>query len=150
MENVLDESINEPGSLLTAAMRDHLSETRKWSLFFAVLGILFTAIILFAAAALVIADSFQDTSQALPFSALWLSLGYLVLGVFYIVPVIYLIKFANQSKDAIQNNSIESFEDALKYLKLLFRYTGILTIVGIVLYVVVIAGVAINAATGLN
>jgi hypothetical protein len=115
--------------------------------FFAVLGIIGTAIILFAAAAFLVADSFKDTGAALPFSAVWLSLGYLLIGVFYIVPVIYLIKFANQSKEAVHNNSTESFEEALKYLKLLFRYTGILTISGIVLYIILIAGIAINAAS---
>jgi uncharacterized membrane protein len=147
MENVLDESISEQGSSLTPTILNHLSETRKWALFFAVLGIIGTAIILFAAAAFLVADSFKDTGAALPFSAVWLSLGYLLIGVFYIVPVIYLIKFANQSKEAVHNNSTESFEEALKYLKLLFRYTGILTISGIVLYIILIAGIAINAAS---
>lgn len=147
MDNVLDESINEPGSSITAIMSDHLSETRKWALFFAVLGIIATAVILVVAVGLLVADSFKDSNQALPFSAFWLSLAYLLIGAFYIVPVIYLIKFANQSKEAVQNNSVESFENALKYLKLLFRYTGILTIIGIALYIILIAGLAINAAS---
>jgi len=74
---------------------------------------------------------------------------YIVFVLVYILPIYYLFKFNSSSKQAIQNDSIELFEESLNYIKLLFRYGGVLTLVIIALYIIVILLAIAGAGQGL-
>jgi hypothetical protein len=68
---------------------------------------------------------------------------YLVFSVIYFFPGMYLLRFSNKTRDAIDHLDENDLEEGLENLKSLFRFTGILTIVVLSLYVLFIIGAII-------
>jgi uncharacterized membrane protein len=74
---------------------------------------------------------------------------YLIIGLIYFFPILYLYKFSDYTKKAIHASDASKLNQALKNLKAHFRYMGILAIIFIGLYVLIFAGMLIGGlATG--
>ena len=148
-EKSMDEHIGSFESVLTDNIKTYWSETRKWALFFAIMALIFTVLMLFGSIAVIAASSAIENTPGMPFSSGMISGMYIVFVLVYILPIYYLFKFNSSSKQAIQNGSIELFEESLNYIKLLFRYGGVLTLVIIALYIIVILLAIAGAGQGL-
>ena len=87
-------------------------------------------------------DRFDETGNA---NAVSLGLGigvaiiYLVMAVVWFFPLMYLLRFANQMRTAIEANDQESLNTSVQNLKICFRYLGIVTIIGILFYILFFA-----------
>lgn len=125
------------GNLLHADLQvdsiavSHLSETAKWAKFLAIMGFIFTAIIIIVA---LFAGTIFSTLTAGNGAAGLMSTGiltgfYLAFAVVYFVLSLYMYRFAVKMQAGLQAPDQESFNLSLMNLKLVYRIMGILTIV---------------------
>ena len=70
----------------------------------------------------------------------FLSVFYLIIAAIYFFPVYYLYKYANDTKNAIQNNDSELLSTGLGFLKSHHKFLGIMMIVILSLYVLMFIG----------
>jgi hypothetical protein len=123
---------------LTAQSVIYLNDTRKWTMFFSILGFIFLALLLIGA--IFMTSMFGAIAGGnLPFPGNGIMMGafYLVLGVLYFFPILYLYKFSKYSKNAIYNEDSEQLSVAFRYLKLHYKFIGILSIGILLLYVLI-------------
>lgn len=149
-ENNIQQEMQEQNLVLNKQSLVYLTETRKWTMFFAILG--FIAVGMFALAALVMLIIGAVGGTFGGFNEAWiigiLGVVYLGIGVLYLFPVLYLLKFSINSKKAIEQNDSNFLTTAFQYLKSHYRFIGIMTIVifGLYLLVGVIAGIVAIAS----
>jgi hypothetical protein len=121
----------------------HLNETARWGKFLAIAGFVTCGLI---AVIGVIAASVMSTSGFGAFSTLpkegtdlkgfgaifgvMIAGVYLVIGAVYFFPCLFLYNFSVRMKRALKLNDQVSLNRSLKAQKYLFRYVGILTIIG--------------------
>jgi len=118
----------------------YLNETRKWTYFLAIMGFVFIGIMVIIGLFMgVIFSKFAPGAVGkTPFPTGITGFIYIVLGVIYLFPTLYLLKFSTWTKKAVSSMSSGGITQAVKNLKSLFRFIGILMIVMMGLYVVFI------------
>lgn len=128
----------------------NLTEIRRWAKFFALLG--FIAIALMALMTIVMAAGFSVLGSGSDFAALGggeaiiLVLVMAIFIVLYIFPTLYLWRFSQHAKTAIESRNDLELGESLAYLKKYAKFIGILTIVIMVLYALVIPVMIFSAA----
>jgi len=137
---------------LTQQAQDFLKETAKWAMFLSILGFIGLAFMLLGGLAMFAAGSAIDSASgdmgmmgAFPSSVL--GAIYLIMAILYFFPVMYLFKFASNTKQAISDRNSEMLTNSLGSLKSHYKFVGILAIVMIVTYIVGII-VAISVFAG--
>ncbi|KAF0198649.1 MAG: hypothetical protein FD166_1290 [Bacteroidetes bacterium] len=128
---------NTPIRLNEEAIRS-LTETRKWTTFFGILGIIAIALMLLAAAIMTFVLPILNEGNDLGFPPVFIGLLYLVLGGLYVLPVLYLMRFGNLARKALLMSDEQLMGNALRNLTLHFRVVGIFAIVMISLYILMI------------
>ncbi|TVQ07108.1 MAG: hypothetical protein EA361_18790 [Bacteroidetes bacterium] len=113
----------------------HLNETRKWTMFLSILGLVFMGLMLLIP---IIALFALGAASKLPFSA-----GYftffpvlLVLAI-YFFPIYFLLQFSTLTRKAVAQNNSRLLTKALSFLKLHYQYLGILAIILLGIYLIV-------------
>ena len=107
-----------------------LNETRKWANFLAILGFIFFGfMLLFGLFSGMIFSRFGPASHGLPFPGFVFGLIYIVFGLIYFFPVLYLFNFANWTKKALNSSDANDLNLAFRNLKAHYRYIGILAII---------------------
>jgi hypothetical protein len=129
---------------LTNNCLGHLSETRKWTLFMAILGFIFMGLCIIIIPIILVTSGLSGANG----SGLVTTLPLLLVTVLYFFPVFYLFKFSINSKNAILESDGILLEVAFKYLKLHYRFMGVLVIISIVVYSIV--GVGLILTSGLR
>ncbi|HEX7903401.1 MAG TPA: DUF5362 family protein [Chitinophagaceae bacterium] len=128
-------------------IRNHLFETAKWGRFLAIVGFVICGLIVVAG--IFAATSFNDLSSGgyrgrydmYDESAGLGAIGPMVLVIciivatLYFFPSLFLLRFSNRMKTALASDNQELLASSFQNLKIVFRYTGIMSIVFIVLYV---------------
>lgn len=127
----------EPIRLNDESVRS-LTETRKWTTFFGILGIIAVAILLLAALIMTFVLPVLNEGGDMGFSPVLMGLIYVVICGLYILPVLYLMRFGSALKKALVMKDDQLMGIALKNLNLHFRTVGIITIVFISLYILMI------------
>lgn len=128
----LQESSDLP---LNAEMLGYLLSSAKWGTFMAIMGFIFTGFMVIGALAFMLMgsnDLFPGVGQGM------LGVVYLILAAIYFFPTLFLYRFSAQTKAAIRSGAESTMTDGLRNLQLLFKFTGILTIVMISIYAVMI------------
>ncbi|MBK6963780.1 MAG: hypothetical protein IPH20_07460 [Bacteroidales bacterium] len=120
-----------------------LRETRKWTTFFGILGILMVVILLITSLILAFVLPLINETAETPVNPVFFSAIYLLLGGIYILPIIYLMRFGSLIRKAFMESSDQLVGLALKNLALHFRTVGIITIVMIGLYILFIIAMVI-------
>lgn len=117
----------------------HLNETRKWTMFFAILAFVFISLaiigIIFGSIALTHVMNNNPLFGVMTATRL---LFYIPILLLYFFPAYYLYKFSKYSKKALQYKNSLDYSTAMKYLKLHFRFVGILTIILISIYIIIL------------
>ncbi len=119
----------------------NLSETARWSKFFAILGFIFCGLIALVALGLFVGgEAFNTNPMYAQFGAVKnvIAVLYLVLGLLYYFPSRYLYNFASNLKFALSNHDQEALNYAMANQKSVYRFWGILTIILIALYIIII------------
>lgn len=114
----------------------YLNETRKWTLFFSILGFIFLGLMVIGSLFMMtMFGTLAPGGGAFPGMGIFLGIVYLLVGLLYFFPILYLFKFSKHSRIAIYNEDSEQLELAIKYQKAHYKFIGILTIVILSLYV---------------
>lgn len=133
--NLDDQLDNNLGGLeVNSEARGFLLETSKWAKFFAVLtGIV---IVLMVGAMLIMLLSAPDAlSSSYGAEGIFVFIMYMLMGVLYVMPTVYLYRFANKTKAAITESNSLQLADGLENLKSLFKFMGVMTILLLAFYV---------------
>lgn len=116
-----------------------LTEIRKWTNFFGILGIIALVFMLLAGIIMVLVLPFlNETGPATSFSPLISGILYLFFSALYILPILFLLRFTKALRRALGSADEHLMGIAMKNLALHFRTVGIITIGFIVLYIALI------------
>jgi uncharacterized membrane protein YjgN (DUF898 family) len=133
------------GLNIDATGQSNLGDAARWAKFLAIVGmvmcILIVIIGIFAATALSsIESNFQRDfggRSAYGSSGMGVTVVvmYILIAVIYFFPCMFMLRFSNHMQNALKANDQASLNESLKYLKVTFRYMGILTIIFLVFFV---------------
>ena len=125
---------------LDAIAKNHLTDTAKWARFLAIAGLIGLALILIASIFVSInnATNHDDFENSVNRSAYIAGsmIPAILMAVLYFFPCYFMLKFASKMKSAIAADDGASLNEALKNLKITFRYVGILTIIFLALFLI--------------
>jgi hypothetical protein len=133
--------VAETGYELDNDAINHLVETRKWTMFFSILGFIFMGLTVLI---VIVMSLMGRTYPAKGFSALML-IPLLLICSIYFFPIYYMFRFSILSKLALKSKNSGLLSKALKYLKLHYRFMGIFFIIMVSIYLIAII---IAIATG--
>jgi uncharacterized membrane protein YjgN (DUF898 family) len=141
----------------------YLNTTRKWTMFFAILGFIFLGLMLIIG---LLAGSFltaftskmsgaegvEGIKLAGGFTSVLMFIILLVCAVIYFFPSLYLLRFSTHTAKAVANLDQNEMQKAFKNLKLYWVYLGILVIIMLVIYLIVfiVAGASLAFLSGLK
>jgi hypothetical protein len=147
----------------------YLDTTRKWTLFFAILGFIFLGVMLIVGLFFgSLISSFtskmsgmsgmegmegMQTARAVGgFAGIMMFIVMLIIAVIYFFPLLYLLRFSKHTKNAVANLDANEMHLGFKNLKSFWRYIGIMTIVFLVIYILIfiIAGASLAFLSGLK
>lgn len=121
--------------------KEYLTETRKWAYFLAIIGFVFTGLMVLASIIVGIVFSVMPVYDSpMPFPMPLFAILYLVLALIYFFPVYYLYQFSVKMKYALLQKAGDMLEISFGFLKSHYKFLGIFTIVMLVLYPVFIVG----------
>lgn len=131
---------------LNSAAIKYLSETRKWTTFFAILGIIGSVFMVIAGLVFIIVLPHYNNMENIPYSVGFIGYIYLIMSVLMILPVVYLLQFGIKLNKALKNNDQYMLGVAFHNLALHYRVIGIYTIVSIAVYLIAIAVLVVFGA----
>ncbi|WP_417592914.1 DUF5362 family protein [Owenweeksia hongkongensis] len=155
METSVDNITHEPSKpriLELDYVREMLNTTANWAKFLAILGFIGVGFMVLAGLGVAaIGTSLPTENTSGPLAALtggMLGLFYLAMATFYFFPSLYLFQYANKLKVAVMSQDETQLILALDKNKRFFKYVGIMTVVGIALYILFILTLVGSFATG--
>lgn len=126
-----------------------LKETSTWTYFLSIIG--FIGIALLVLVGIFFSVAMGNMPGGNPYEGLGVDMSYfgivyIVLGLIYFFPVLYLFKFSKKMKSALSSNNNDELSSAFGNLKSHYKFAGIFTIVIISLYVLILV-IAMIAGT---
>ncbi len=136
------------GLSINPELQDHLSVICKWAKFLAIIGIIFiclgfiSMLLAGGAMATLLASSTVGMGAAI---GPMITIGFLLIIAMYFVPVLYLYRFSNKTKQGIQFTNQELLNGGMNNFRKFWKFVGILTIVLLVINIVTVFGGIIAA-----
>lgn len=127
----------------------YLGETARWAKFLSIVGfVLCGIIILFGLFASTFFSTIMADNPAMQMRGMgtMLTILYIVLGVIYFFPCLYLFRFADRMKLALRVRDQTMLNDSFRSMKSCFRFMGIVIIVFLAFYAVAIVAGIVAAA----
>jgi hypothetical protein len=131
---------------LTDAAQRFLSQTKPWTRFMSIMAFIGSAFMIIAGFAVaLLGPAFRAMPQDEPGLGVVAGIRavagivYILLGILYIAPGVFLWKFSDAITLLGMNRSQQALEDALKHQKSFWRFVGILTIIGLAIAILAIA-----------
>ncbi len=144
MEN-LTSTQNENNHLaLNPNAEHHLDETIKWTKFLSIVGFVMMAIML-AIPFIFMAITFPEEIEG--FSGFQF-LPLLLVVALYFFPIYYLFKFSVEARTALRSKEDAFINNALKFLKLHYRFIGIMFIIVLAIYLFIFIAFILGAWAG--
>ena len=130
----VEEAAQEQETLLvTEEIRSYIYETAKWTRFLSIVGLVFAA---FLALMALSANGLMETMTAVAPSSPLVKLGTAFLTVYFLCislmlfyPSFLLFKYSNAANTAVLYADQENFTLAMKKMKSVFKFWGVVTIV---------------------
>lgn len=124
-----------------------LHETGGWANFLAILGFIMVGFLVIMAFVMnFVFSNLPMGDSPIPAAGGIFTVVYLLIAVVYFFPVLYLYRFANGVREGIRARDSQKVADGLRNLKSHYKFVGILTIAGFVLYILfIILFVALGA-----
>ncbi len=137
--------------------RAHLGEAAKWARFLAIIGFIMCGLLaligIFAGSVFSSMSSrYDDYGGASAFGdgfGIIMILMYVGIAVIYFFPCLFLLRFANHMKNALNTDDQLTLNTSFQNLKIMFRYVGIVTIIIISFYILMILFAALTAMSGM-
>jgi heme/copper-type cytochrome/quinol oxidase subunit 2 len=165
MENSLENKRIELGQEALG----YLDTTRKWTMFFAILGFVFMGLMLVGSLALGSliggltsglsnmegmegVEGMGAAKAAGGIASIMMFIVVLIFAVIYFFPLLYLLRFSKHSKKALAEQDAGQLTLALKNMKSYWKYIGILVIIMLAVYVIffLIFGASMAFLSGLK
>ncbi len=128
-------------------IKHYLLEAARWGRLLAIFGyITCTLFLLFSVYLIISPNNPMNNTQSTSVS-MGIGILYFALSTLYFIPINYLYKFSIKTKQALFDKDYRLLEFALKNLKSLLKFTGISTIVVIVLYAIIFFGALVFKST---
>ncbi len=140
-------NLNSGNLEVTNEAKNYLRETAKWAKFLAIVGFVFTGILIFFGVFLGVflgvfmnklAPDFEDVGPLEGFMGAGLSFVYLLIALLYFYLLTKLYLFAVHTNKALAAEDSHMLANAFKAQNAMFKFIGIFTIVVISLYGVMI------------
>lgn len=152
-KKIMENSFREEKSIFNLQVdevsKSYLLEGARWAKFLAIIGFISIGLmVIFGLIGAVAMTSYSSSSPLGFLGGTGILLLYVLLAAIYFYPIFALFKFSSNIKPAILSSNQAQFNTALRYLKSLFKFLGIFTIIFIALYIlfiVIIALVGISA-----
>lgn len=135
--------------------KSHLSETAKWARFLSIVGMIsLVLMILFGLFFSRIFSSLSGNSfEGSEVSSGWtagmgmaMAVVYIIIAIIWFFPFLYLLRFANTIKTAVNSNDQNALNVSFQNLKACFRYVGIVTIIVLALYALIFVFAIVGGA----
>jgi hypothetical protein len=130
---------------------NHLKETAMWAKIVAVIGFILSALIfiaaIFAGALLNRVDGRYSGGVAIPGMGGIVGVFYSIISVVYFICSLFQFRFALKIKEALLNNDQQALNIAFQNLKIYYRITGILTIIGAAFFALGILGILVTLSS---
>ena len=131
--------------------RGQLLEMAKWTKFLAIINFIGIGIMVIGGIAAGLALSRMDSAQLGPFAMLGgtgIVLFYLLIAATLFYPFYAMLRYAVSIRKALHSNDEGQFVFAIRSLKRVFKYVGIITIIGfaiwVTIFVIAMIGVAMR------
>jgi energy-coupling factor transporter transmembrane protein EcfT len=141
----------------------YLNTTRKWTMFFTILGFVFLGImlvfgLLFGSFMSLFSskvpgiEGVEGVKAAGVIAGVMIFIVILVFAVIYFFPLLYLLRFSKHTKNGVANFDANELQLGFKNLKSYCVYMGILIIIVLALYLIVliVAGSSLAFLSGLK
>lgn len=137
-----------PAAPITRGMIESLEKTRPWVLLIGILMIVGCGIMaVLAVVMLVMGGAGFGGEEFGPLAGAGLGAAYLLLALLYLLPALYLLRYAGAIKRITPSNPA-AMEEALSRQASFWRIVGIMALALLAVYALVIAGAAILAIIG--
>jgi len=110
-----------------SSAKGHLSEIARWAKIFAIAGIVLSTLVLarglyttFAAAQFT--ESMGEARKIAGAFTAGIAIGYMIMAVIILLPLILLLRFANNVGKALEANDQMLLDTSFQQLKIYFRY----------------------------
>ncbi len=155
-DNVLDQGLSSDSLLSKLSNQDlaYLKTAATWTKFLAILGFIISTLIVLAGLGVALflgslAGAYAAAPQMPVIFGPAIGIFYIAVGVIYFILSSYLNRFSNRITKVWQTNSSVDLSEAFKNLRNYFRFTGLLIIGFIILYIVIIILIGAGAASGM-
>lgn len=141
----MEENQNLHALSIDHAAKADLQQTAKWARILIIAGIL--SLMMVVAAGIYQVVYFEDVmDEPLPGQmeqgTIAVIFIYLCIIILAAVPIWYLFKFSSRMMQAIRHHDQHAFNESLRYLKVYFRFLGILTLIAMAIMVLgMVAGI---------
>ncbi|WP_338792126.1 DUF5362 family protein [Bernardetia sp. Wsw4-3y2] len=139
-DNFLDKDsfYSETGFQITNRSKNFLATAAFWGKIVAILGFLFTALMVLIIVAVFFTDSSDINQEFGNFGLVSTKIGivliYFLTALAYLIPSLYLFFFAQKTQESIRHSDNKALEEGFKNLKSLFKFAGIITLLTLVLF----------------
>ena len=149
-----DQNTSLFGLGIDPAAKNHLSEAARWAKFLAICGfIMLGMMVIYGLLISVVFSQFTRYEDTYSSRNIKNTLG-AIMFVFYTVcallaffPYLFLLRFANKMKRALESDDQAELNNSFMNLKILYRYLGILTIIGLAFMLLGILSTVITSLT---
>ena len=125
---------------ITEDIRSFIYESSKWTRFLSIIGFVFTGLMVMlslSVGAIMTSMNSMVGAQNNPYAALgsgFLTVLLLISAAIYFYPSFILFKFSSAAKQAVLYGDQESLSEAMKKMKSVFKFWGIMAIIVLALY----------------
>jgi hypothetical protein len=122
------EPIQSSGLKITNRMIDALGSTRPWAMFLSIVGFIFVGLMVLAGMTIMVVSAVMPRElKGIP--GIVMGIIYIFMSFFYLVPSIYLFKYASALGRFLDNMLEFEIESALFHQKSFWKFVGIVTII---------------------
>jgi|SRR5688572_29985705 hypothetical protein len=129
-----------PAATLSPAVARILKETQPWARTMGILGFISVAVMILGGLAAGLVGVATGNLESVTLMIL-----YPALGIMYVVPSMYLMRYANRIGEFVAQGHVSQLESALDAQRSFWRFVGIITIVSIAISIlIVMAGIVLG------
>jgi hypothetical protein len=138
---------------VNAPVQKYLLETARWAKFLAIVGFVFCGLMVvlgfFIPSVIMKIPPYNTLPQNFTATmATVMSVVYVFIALLLLLPCTYLLRYSLKIQSSFHEESQETFESALRHLRSLFRFYGILVIALLSLYLLIFVIMMIVATAG--
>jgi hypothetical protein len=115
---------------LDETAKAHLLETTRWTKFLAIASFIGLGLMILSGIFLASFVSTYSTTNSYSEGS-GILVGYVIVALIYFYPLFALLKFSSNMKNGILTNNQELINEGFRYQKGMFRYIGIVMIIGL-------------------